>query len=114
MRLNGVISNPGELNTAITIVTRSFTIDAGGAQKPSYATLETAWAKWVNAHGNEVQYSGGEQVEAMATVTIRYLSGIDETCAIQKGSDTYDIISIDDIRERHEYLELKVRKAKPA
>ncbi len=41
---------------------------------------------------------------------IRYDSRLDETCLVQKGSEIYEIVgSIDDIEERHEYMELKIR-----
>ena len=41
---------------------------------------------------------------------IRYRTGVDPTCAILKGSDRYEIISVDNIQERSEYLELRVKK----
>ena len=45
-----------------------------------------------------------------ATVTIRYLAGIDSTCVVVKGTTVYEIIGDpDDIGERHEYLEIKVQ-----
>ena len=40
----------------------------------------------------------------------RRLWGLDdETCAVLLGSVRYEIVSIDDVRQRHEYLELKVK-----
>ena len=52
------------------------------------------------------------QVDAPATVLIRYRSDVDETCAVLKGTLQYEIKSIDNIEERSEYLELKVVRMK--
>jgi SPP1 family predicted phage head-tail adaptor len=62
-------------------------------------------------HGSEawVADQAGKAVSA-ATVTIRYRSDVTSRCSILKGSDRYEIVSIDDIQERHEYLELKVKR----
>jgi SPP1 family predicted phage head-tail adaptor len=100
----------GELRTRITLQSRSNTTNAGGFQSPSWATIADVWAKWDNAHGSEVWAAQSVQAEAPATVTVRYRTGLDTTCAVFKGSDRYEIISIDDIHDRHVWLELKVRK----
>jgi head-tail adaptor len=71
------------------------------------------WAKWVNAHGSEIWTAQSVQAEAPATVIIRYLTGLDTSCVVMKGTEYFEIVSIDDIRERHEYLELKVKLWRP-
>lgn len=112
MNLNGKISNPGELNKEVSIQSRTNTVDAGGAQVVTWTTAATVWAKWVNVHGSESWAAQSIGAEAPATVTIRYRTGVDTTCAVLIGTDRYEIVSIDDIQMRHEYLELKVRKMK--
>jgi SPP1 family predicted phage head-tail adaptor len=113
MNLNGKPTNPGELRVPITLQAPTIGIDAGGAQRPSWADLTngTVQSKWVNVHGSEawVADQAGKAVSA-ATVTIRYRSDVTSRCSILKGSDRYEIVSIDDIQERHEYLELKVKR----
>jgi len=112
MNLNGKVTNPGELRTQITLQTRTSTEDAGGFPVPGWSTLATVWAKWQNVHGSEVWAAQSVQADAPATVLIRYLTGLDTTCAVLKGSDRFEIVSIDDILEQHEYLELKVQMAR--
>jgi head-tail adaptor len=51
-------------------------------------------------------------VDAPATVLIRYQSDVDTACAVLKGSLRYEIVSIDNIQERSEYLELRVQRMK--
>jgi len=110
MNLNGRVFNPGELRTAVTLESRTVSVETGGFGAPAWATIAVVKAKWENAHGSEAQAAGTVEADLPATVTMRYRSGIDTTCAVRKGSDRYEILSVDNIRERGEYMELRVRR----
>lgn len=112
MILNGKVINPGDLRTQITLQSRTATGDAGGFQVPGWSTIATVWAKWTNVHGSEAWAAQSVQAEAPATVLVRYLTGLDATCAVLKGADRYEIVSLDNIQERGEYIELKVQRAR--
>ena len=112
MKLNGKVINPGELNISITLQTPAITKEAGGAQKVTWSTLATVWAKWTNAHGSEVWQSQAVQAVSPATVLIRYRDDVTTACSILKGSIIYEIVSLDNIQERNEYLEMKVKVLK--
>jgi SPP1 family predicted phage head-tail adaptor len=108
--LNGRPINPGELRTSVDLQKRTVPADAGGAQSPAWSTQATVWARWENAHGSEVWAAQAVQADSPATVLLRYYAGLEPTWALLKGSDRYEIVSVDDIQERHEYMELKVRR----
>lgn len=110
MILNGKVLNPGELRTAITLKKRTVTSDVGGFPVQSWSKIADVLAKWTNAHGSEVWTADMAGAKLPATVLIRYRSDIDTTCAIEKGTELYEIVSIDDIQERHEYQEIKVQR----
>jgi len=113
MNLNGRPSNPGELRTLVTLKKRTVTTSTGGFQKPVYdTTIATVYAKWVNAHGSEALSAGTLDAVRTATVTIRYRDDVDESCAVVKGTEVFEIVSMDNIQERNEYLELKVKLPK--
>jgi SPP1 family predicted phage head-tail adaptor len=112
MILNGQPINPGQLRTQIALQTSAVTQDAGGFPSRAWTTVATVWSRWTNAHGAEAVAAQAAQAEGSATVLIRYRAGLDTTCAVLKGSERYEITSIDDIQERHEYMELQVRKTK--
>jgi SPP1 family predicted phage head-tail adaptor len=76
---------------------------------PDLVLEAEVWSKWVNVHGVEVWAAQAEQAEQPATVLIRYQEDIDTTWVIVKDGINFEIVSIDDIRERHEYMELKVK-----
>ncbi|MGA2488785.1 MAG: phage head closure protein [Anaerolineales bacterium] len=66
-------------------------------------------AKWTNVHGMEAWAASqaGLAVSA-ATVLIRYRANVDTRCTIVKGGIRWNIVALDNIQERNEYLELKV------
>lgn len=103
----------GELRTRIIIQTKAIITDAGGFQSESWTELDTVWAKWVNVHGQEAIMAQSIGVVAAATVTIRYMEGIDLTCCVLKDSDRYEIISMDNYREKDQLIELKVKRMVP-
>lgn len=112
MIIGGKVINPGELRTQITLESRTVATGTGGFQSPTWSTIATVWSRWSNAHGPESLQAAIQNAEAPATVLIRYRAGLDTTCAVLKGSKRYEIVSIDNIQERGEYMELKVRRMK--
>src|SRR5512139_3510920 len=109
MIIGNKVTNPGELRTRITLGTRTVTTGTGGFQTTTFATFATVWARWTNVHGQETWQAEALGASKPATVLIRYNSSLDETCLVQKGSDVYEIVSIDNIGDRSEYMELKLR-----
>lgn len=113
MNLTGKPSNPGELRVPITLQGPTLEADAGGAQRPTWEDLTDGdvQAKWVNVHGMEAWAvdRAGKAVSA-ATVTIRYRADVTPRCSILKGGARWEIVSLDNILERGEYLEIKVKR----
>lgn len=109
MNLNGKVTNPGELNTQISLQTRTVSQDAGGFTTKAWATLATVWAKWENDHGQEAWTNASQGVIDRARVTIRYRTGVNARLAVLKGSTRYEIVSVDNVRERSEYIEMNVK-----
>jgi len=103
------VTNPGEMRMLISLEPRSISQDAGGFQTPGQGTAVQVWAKWINVHGSEVWAAQAQQALRPATVLMRYLEALDTTWTVLKGTERYEIVSIDDIGERHEYQELKVQ-----
>jgi SPP1 family predicted phage head-tail adaptor len=117
MRLGGRTTNPGDLRTPITLL-RRVSVETGGptwpgAKHEDFAPIADVKAAWTNVHGSEAWTAASLQVQEPATVRIRYRSDVDQTCAVKKKGVIYQIISIDNIQERNEYLELKVSAWRP-
>lgn len=114
MIIGSKVTNPGELRTTVTFLSREVTVNAGGFQVEDLVVIDTVKVKWVNAHGPETWQAQSMQAESSATVVRRYRSGLDTTCLVRKGSDLYEITAIDNIREIGEYQEIKVKRWRPA
>lgn len=115
MILNGKLINPGEFNTKIELVSIVTSQDAGGFYHPTEGESKTVWSQWTGIFGNEAILAAAQGVVISATVRIRYLAGLDNTWRVRKGGESYEIVTgVDDISERHEYMEFKVRRIEAA
>ena len=112
MIIGSRVTNPGELRTPVTLQRRADATDIGGFQSPTWSTIAVVIAKWTGVHGSEAWTAQTVEAQRAATVLIRYRNDVDETCAVLLGSDRYEIVSIDNIQQRNEYLELKVKLAR--
>lgn len=112
MILNGKMINPGELRTKINLHSRTVSKDPGGFPVEGTALIKAGvWCKWTNGHGSEVWAAVATRAKETATVLMRYRADLDETCLIEKGNKFFEIVAIDNIQERNEYLELKVKRS---
>lgn len=72
--------------------------------------------KWVNAHGTETFTTMQLQLREPATITCRYTPLINEKLVVRKENDPepYEVISVDDVENRHKWLEIKVQRKEAA
>lgn len=72
--------------------------------------------KWVNVYGTEVFSAMQLQLREPATLTMRYSPLIDSTMLVYKAGDPvpYEIISVDNIEDRGQWLEIKVQRKRAA
>jgi SPP1 family predicted phage head-tail adaptor len=112
MKLGTKVTNPGEIRTKVTLKSRGVTSGTGGFQTPTLTTIAVVWAKWVTVHGSEAWAANAVNAVRAATVLIRYRDDIDETCVVVLAGENYEITSMDDIQQRHEYIEMKVQLVK--
>lgn len=66
------------------------------------------YCQWIGYHGTEAIKQDILQASLSATVRLRYDPRINTTCRLLRGTEEYDIVSVDDIRLRHQWMELKV------
>ena len=72
----------------------------------------TRYCKWVNAWGSEVYTARQAGVTEPGTLTLRYTPKLTTTCIIYRGTDPkpYEVISVNDVENRHAWLEVKVQR----
>jgi SPP1 family predicted phage head-tail adaptor len=110
MKIGNMVTNPGELRVPVALQTPVISTDAGGAQSTSFQTISYVFAKWTNVHGAEAWSDQARSASFPATVLIRYYANLTTAWVLEKDGQRYQIVSIDDIQERHEYMELKVQR----
>lgn len=108
MKISGKITNPGEMRTKIILEERALETNAGGFSKIVGGRQIEVWCQWINAHGSEAWQANALGVKRAATILIRYQPDLDETWRVIHKGDAWEIRSIDNLRERNEYQELKV------
>jgi SPP1 family predicted phage head-tail adaptor len=107
MNIGGKPFNPGRLRTTVTLLRR--TTSTGPYKRPTYESAGNVLVEWKNVHGSEVWAATAVQAVRPATITMRYVDGFDTTWAIQLDGEIFDVVSVDDIENRHELLEVKVK-----
>lgn len=116
MIVGSTVFNPGDLRTAVTLQRRSVTSNAGGYPSANWVDVADLMVRWVNVHGSEAwsasaaQNAPGVMAAQAATVMMRYRSDVDVTCCLLKGSERYEIVSLDNIHDENVLIELKVQK----
>lgn len=107
-------ANAGELRTPIKFIRIDRSKDADGYSVEVEVEVLKTKCKWVNVHGTEVFTAMQQQLREPATITMRYSPLINPKLIVYKGAEPYEVISIDDIENRHRWLEIKVQRASEA
>lgn len=73
---------------------------------------KTRACMWANAHGSEVYTAHQAGVLEPATLTMRWSPKITSTAEIYRDQDSqpYEVISLNDVENRHVWLEIKVKR----
>lgn len=95
------------LRHPIQLQARSTTQDAFGQELVSWTTTATCWAQIEPALGGE-SVAGGAVVSTVThQITVRYRpSGIAPRMRVLYGSRIFEIASVIDVDERHEWMQL--------
>jgi SPP1 family predicted phage head-tail adaptor len=100
----------GEMRHRITIQRIAITTNENGYEVESPEVVNEVWAKVSNLHGSE--FFAAKAVQSANTVkfTIRYISGLDQSMQIIFQDKGYNITSIDNIKYRNEYIEIRAKE----
>jgi len=105
-------ANAGALRTPIRFTKTERVLDNEGYYQDTEVDVLITKCRWQNVHGVEVFTAMQQQLREPATITMRYSEKVDRTALVYKGKDThaYEVISIDNVEERNEWLEIKVQR----
>ena len=104
----------GEMHTKITVKSLTTGIDADGYPTETWTDVfgGKVWCNWKNAHGQELYDTMRLDLKEVATITMRYSDKVNERCRIWREAETdaYEIISIDNVDDARQWLEIKVKR----
>lgn len=97
----------GTMRHRITLQQVTPVINENGFETEQPVEYKTVWAAVTNLHGKEYFEAKAVQEENMVKFTIRFLEGIDQTMQVLFQGKTYNITSIDHIKYRNHYMEIR-------
>lgn len=97
----------GSLNKRITIEELKININENGFEVEEWIDFKTVWAGVSNLYGREYFDAASVQMENTVKFVIRYLPGIDTSMRILFKGKHYNITSIDNIKYRNRFIEIK-------
>lgn len=107
--INGkVFVNPGELKTPIKLKRPNTQQSAGGFQTPAPIVFAETMAKWVDDYGQSLVAAEASGAVRPATVTFRYVAGVDETTLIELDGEDYQVNSVENVRKLNQWLVARV------
>lgn len=109
--------DPGRLDKRVTVLQFSKTRDAAGGfvdvwPASGWAQVCTRWARVEPVRGRT--YFEAQQARANVThrITMRYVEGITPDMTINYGGRRLNVVSVIDVEEAHEWLEVMAEEAK--
>lgn len=96
----------GELNRRVSVQQRSSTPGNFGAASETWQEVFPAWARILPLGGRELLFAKQIASESSHQVTIRYRASVTPRMRIVYQGRVFEIESVNDVEERHEYLEL--------
>lgn len=95
-----------KLNKRITIQEYTEYKTDEGMYIKEWKDKATVWASIKNLHGGEFFQAQAVNSKATCKMRIRYIKGLDTNMRIKYNEKSYNIVYLDDINERHEYIEV--------
>ncbi|APM39873.1 phage head closure protein [Clostridium kluyveri] len=96
-----------ELRHKITFQSLTTSTNENGFEEEIWEGYLTVWAGVSNLYAREFFQAAAVQAEKTVKFTIRFIKGIDESMRILFGDKQYNITSIDNIKYRNRYMEIK-------
>ncbi|WP_042833204.1 phage head closure protein [Thermoanaerobacter sp. YS13] len=102
--------NIGDMRHRIILQKKVDITDADGFTTQQWQDVATVWAAVENLSGREYWQAAAVQAENTVKFTIRYRQDLDTSMRIKFRDKYYNIIAIDNIKYRNEYIEIKTQE----
>lgn len=110
-----MIKSIGEMRTRVIVRKIKSGLDAEGFNVRGYEDLFSGaiWCKWEWERGTETFENERQRLEERAVLTMRYSNKVTTRCMIWKDKETdpWEVVSLNDIDDRHRWLRLTLRRS---
>ena len=110
-----MIKSIGEMRTRVTIQRIKAELDREGFNTREYEKLfkGQVWCKWEWERGTETFENERQRLEERAKLTMRYSDKVGARCVVLRENDEepWDVISTNDVDEKHRWLELTLKRS---
>lgn len=100
----------GDLRYRVTLQKYLETTDEEGFATQNWQDIATVWASVENLYGREYWQAAAIQAENTVKFTIRYRKDLSNDMKIKFQGKLYNIISVDNIKYKNEYIEIKAKE----
>lgn len=97
----------GELRHRITFQRLALVVNENGFEVETWQEYRTVWASVSNLSGREYYQAAAVQEEKTIKFLIRYIEDIDTLMKILFNDKQYNITSIDNMKYKNKYIEIK-------
>lgn len=110
-----MIKSIGEMRTRVTIQKIQTGQDREGFNTREYIKIFPGpiWCKWEWERGTETFENERQRLEERAVITVRYTDKITQRCMLWKEKDKtpWEIVAINDIDDRHRWLQITLKRS---
>jgi head-tail adaptor len=104
----------GTMATMIRIQSPTPGTNDNGFPDPTWTDIldEDIPCEWKNKFGGEVYQAAAVQAKEPASLKLWYIPGVTQDCRVVRVEDeaVFEIINVDDVMNRHQQLEVEVRR----
>ena len=110
-----MIKSIGEMRARVSIKRIRSGLDPEGYNTRAYEDLfgSQVWCKWEWERGTETFENERQRLEERALVTMRYSEKVNARCVVWRENDAepWDVISVNDIDDRHRWMQLTLKRS---
>lgn len=100
----------GQLRHRVTIQSKTTVRDKEGFEAEVWTDVTTVWAAVEPLRGREYFAAAAVHAENTVRIRMRYRSGVTPEMRVKYGTRLFDIISVIDVDERHQELQVMVKE----
>ncbi len=102
----------GDLRHRVTLQRPEWTTDARGARRTTYVDMAVVYASMADVSGRDFFEAQAYRAQDVVTIGIRWRDDVDTSWRLVHGNVAYEILAINHLGYRRDYLHIKARQTR--